>query len=144
MQEVTLQVDIMLLKDRRDVVAAIFGDHMVLPAATSAPVHGFGPPGATVSLRPTWGAEVQTRVGADGRWSAPVQTGARGAGGSMELICGATRRAVEDILFGDVWLASGQSNMEWPLHKCDDAKSAAAAADRNVTFDERFEGRDLH
>lgn len=110
-------------------VAAIFGDHMVLPAATSAPVHGFGPPGATVSLRPSWGAEVQARVGANGRWSAPVQTGARGAGGSMELICGATRRAVEDILFGDVWLASGQSNMEWPLHKCDDAKSAAAAAD---------------
>ena len=58
--------------------AAIFGDHMVLPAETSAPIHGFGAPGAEVVASPSWGAAVRAKVGADGRWQLCLATPARG------------------------------------------------------------------
>lgn len=108
--------------------AQIFGDHMVLPASQSVPVHGFGPPGQEVVLQPSWAAEVRTRASRDGRWNAEVRTPARGESGNLVLVCGKERQQVDDILFGDVWLASGQSNMEWRLESCDGAEEAAAAA----------------
>ncbi len=108
--------------------AAIFSSHMVLPAAQSVPVHGFGPRGAQVVLEPSWGGAVRGSVGADGRWRIDVVTPARGASGSMTLTCGALQQKVDDVLFGDVWLASGQSNMEWRLEQCDGASADAAAA----------------
>ena len=68
--------------------AGIFGDHMVLPASTAAPMHGFGPAGAEVVVTPSWGAEVRTKVDADGRWTLKLQTPARGEAGELELTCG--------------------------------------------------------
>ena len=108
--------------------AAIFSSHMVLPAAQSVPVHGFGPRGAPVVLQPSWGDAVRGSVGADGRWRIDVVTPARGASGSVTLTCGALQQKIDDVLFGDVWLASGQSNMEWRLEQCDGADADAAAA----------------
>ncbi len=109
--------------------AAIFGDHMVLPAETSAPIHGFGAPGAEVVASPSWGASVRAKVSADGRWQLRLATPARGDAGRLQLVSGAETQVIEDVLFGDVWLASGQSNMEWKLRQCTGAEEHAAQAD---------------
>lgn len=95
--------------------ASIFGDHMVLPAACEVALRGFGPADATVRVEPSWGDAVTAVVAADGRWQVRLRTGARGEGGNIALACGAAKASVEDVLFGDVWLASGQSNMEMTL-----------------------------
>ena len=110
--------------------SAIFGDHMVLPASTSSPLHGFGVVGAEVLVEPSWGEAVRAQVGADGRWKLTLPAGgARGQRGSIALSSGAARQAITDIVFGDVWLASGQSNMEWKVRQCDGADEAVAGAD---------------
>ena len=109
--------------------AAIFGDHMVLPASAPAPLHGFGVAGAEVVVTPSWGSAVRAKVGVDGRWQLTLPAGgARGKQGSITLTSGGVRQTIDDILFGDVWLASGQSNMEWKLRQCMDAEAAAEAA----------------
>ena len=109
--------------------AGVFGDHMVMPAGTVAPMHGFGPSGAEVVAKPSWGAPVKARVDDRGRWSLQLPTPARGERGAVELVCGDASQQLRDVLFGDVWLASGQSNMEWRLSQCDGAAEAAAGAD---------------
>ncbi|MCB9878421.1 MAG: hypothetical protein H6835_12550 [Planctomycetes bacterium] len=96
-------------------VAPLFGSHMVLPAARAVAIHGFGTAGAEVTVEPSWGAPVRGLVRGDGRWSLDVETPANGEHGALRLTCGAAAIALDDVLFGDVWLASGQSNMEMPV-----------------------------
>ncbi|HEU4420429.1 MAG TPA: sialate O-acetylesterase, partial [Planctomycetota bacterium] len=93
----------------------IFGDHMVLPAASTVPIGGVGAPGASVEVKGSWGAVAGTRVGVDGRWSCDLSTPARGGPFELVLRCGADEKTLRDVLAGDVWLCSGQSNMVMPL-----------------------------
>lgn len=107
-------------------LAGVFGDHMVLQRGAPVPVWGSAVPGATVrvTLR---GATRSARAAADGRWR--VQLPAAPAGGPHDLIVQAGQRLVlRDVLVGDVWLCSGQSNMEWPLAQSQDAEREVTAA----------------
>lgn len=96
-------------------VPALFGDHMVLQRDCRVPVWGTAAPGATVRVAIA-GRTVRTRAGDDGRWSvtlAPLTVGP-----PLEMVVagdtGDTLR-MRDVLVGEVWLASGQSNMEMPV-----------------------------
>jgi sialate O-acetylesterase len=93
----------------------IFGDHMVLPAASCVPISGVGAPGAYVEVKGSWGAAAQTRVDAAGRWSCDLATPPRGGPFEVVLRSGADETNLRDVLAGDVWLCSGQSNMVMPL-----------------------------
>tara|TARA_R110002072_G_scaffold228234_12_gene385422 strand:+ start:72319 stop:74277 length:1959 start_codon:yes stop_codon:yes gene_type:complete len=93
-------------------VAPLFGDHMVLPPETAVLVHGHGPAEQAVAVVPSWGAAANTRVAADGRWQAEIKTPKRGVSASLRVRCGEEQILIKDVLIGDVWLASGQSNME--------------------------------
>jgi len=104
-------------------------DAASLPASQAVPLHGFGPPGLEVVAKPSWAAPVRSRVRENGRWRLELKTPARGESGTIELVCGKASQVLDDVVFGDVWLASGQSNMEWKLASCDGAEQAAAAAD---------------
>jgi sialate O-acetylesterase len=91
----------------------IFGDSMVLQR--DAPIHvwGWASPGEAVTVKLD-AATAKYTADALGRWT--VQLPAHAAGGPFDLtVTGKTTVAVHDILIGDVWLASGQSNMEMPL-----------------------------
>ncbi len=113
----------------------LFGDHMVLPAACEVPVRGFGPADARVEIAASWGASGTGVVGEDGRWLIGLQTPGVPPAGSdagpfeVTLRCGETVVVLRDVLIGDVWLAAGQSNMEWKLPATDDAERTIAAAD---------------
>jgi len=106
---------------RADVrLAAIFSDHMVLQRDRPLPVWGWGEPGENV--RVVLGNEsADTIVSEDGRWQCTLgsQSVSRDA---MDLIVSASNEIrIRDVLLGDVWLCSGQSNMEWALGGCDAA-----------------------
>src|SRR5690606_22165521 len=70
-------------------------------------------------------------AGEDGTWSVNLPTG--GAGGPYTLsisgdASGGETKVLSDVLLGDVWLCSGQSNMEWPLTATENAGEAIASA----------------
>lgn len=98
----------------------LFGDHMVLPAASKVPCWGRGVPGAAVEVTASWGETRQAVVDADGRWRCELPTVARGGPHTLTLRCGAVEHRCDDVLLGDVWLGSGQSNMEMPVAPSDD------------------------
>ena len=93
----------------------IFSDHAVFQQGSTQPVWGWGKPGASVELQ--WdGNSFKTKVQADGSWRVNLPTAlADGAARTLTVKSGKERLAVTDIVLGEVWLCSGQSNMEMPL-----------------------------
>ncbi|MBL0151114.1 MAG: sialate O-acetylesterase [Ideonella sp.] len=106
-------------------LAGIFGDHMVLQRDQPVRVWGFAPAGAAVRVG-FRGASRLALADAAGRWRVDLPPGP--AGGPHELTLQG-QVALRDVLLGDVWLCTGQSNMEWTLGQSDGAVEAVAAAD---------------
>jgi len=109
-------------------LAPIFGDHMVLPPEASVPVRGFGPVGAEVLVSPSWAKAARAEVTSDGTWRVDIRTAPRGEQHELVVTCGGDKRHIRDILMGDVWLASGQSNMEMQVRGVYDAEQVARDA----------------
>jgi sialate O-acetylesterase len=117
-----------------DVVPApVFSDGMVLQAGRPIPVFGAAAPGESVAVE-CRGQVKSTTAGPDGRWS--VRLGAAEAGGPFELrIRGENLWTIKNVLFGEVWHASGQSNMAFPLKKALGAKEEIEGATTpNIRF----------
>lgn len=105
-----------------------FGDHMVLPHGVACPVWGTAAPDAEVRVDFA-GQSRRTRADAGGRWRvvlAPVA--AEAAGRVLTASSGGERAILTDVLAGEVWLCSGQSNMDFPLAKAVGGKAEAAKA----------------
>ena len=98
-------------------VAHIFSDHMVLQRESKVPVWGWGDPGKTVTVTPSWygAAPVTAKVAKDGSWRVNVDTGE--AGGPYVLTVKSGKESIHfvDVLLGEVWICAGQSNMEMPI-----------------------------
>ncbi len=93
----------------------IVSSHMVLQQNTEVKIWGWADAGETVKVTGDWlDAEAITTADTDGRWEVRVKTAAAGGPHAM-TIRGENSIRLENILFGEVWLASGQSNMEMPL-----------------------------
>lgn len=94
---------------------AILSDHMVLQRAARVPVWGWAAPNEAVSVR--FGGQARsTRAGLDGRWRVDLDLGsAPQAPGTLVVRGEGNALVVNDVLVGEVWLASGQSNMEKPF-----------------------------
>jgi len=111
-------------------VHPLFSDHMVLQRHAKVPVWGWAAPGTKVTVR--FAGQVKAGVaGADGKWmvhlrSMPASSEAR----AMVITVGDNEQSVtiDDVLVGDVWLCSGQSNMEMGIGLCN-ATSDIASAD---------------
>ncbi len=94
-------------------VPALVGDHMVLQRETTVPIWGWADAGETVTV--TFQDKTYQAVpGEGGKWQLLLPTPAAGGPYTM-IIKGQNTLTIQDILVGDVWLASGQSNMELPL-----------------------------
>lgn len=104
----------------------LFSEGMVLQRDKPVAVWGTGAEGASVTVR-CRGTRADGIV-RDGKWS--VTLPAMSEGGPFELFAasGGVTVIVNDVLFGDVWLSGGQSNMEWRLRDTDGADNAIAAA----------------
>jgi sialate O-acetylesterase len=94
---------------------AIFGDHMVLQQMSDAPIWGTATPGRTVTVIPSW-AKKSYSIKADekGNWKMSVKTPS--AGGPYEISVSDGKAVfLRDVLIGEVWICSGQSNMEMKM-----------------------------
>ncbi len=108
-------------------LAAPAGDGMVLQRDAPVPLRGWAKASARVAVTFA-GDSFVARADAGGAWS--VTLPARAAGGPFDLTVAAAgeRLRVADVLVGDVWLCSGQSNMEWAVDYAADAAAEIAAA----------------
>ena len=103
-------------------LAALFGDHMVLQREAAVSAWGTATPDEVITVE-LGKQKLSTRADKDGKWRvrlAPLKPGA-----PLELtVTGQNKIVLRDVLVGDVWLCSGQSNMDmrvargdryWPL-----------------------------
>ena len=94
----------------------VIGDNMVLQQQTSAALFGKAEPGKTVTVKTSWNKKKVSTVADSqtGKWLLRVQTPS--AGGPYEItISDGEKLVLHDVLIGEVWFASGQSNMEMPV-----------------------------
>jgi len=107
----------------------ILGDHMVLQQKSFAKIWGWAEPEQVVKVTTSWNDKTY-RVVADqeGNWQVSVATGRAGGPYTLTIQADITR-VLEDILLGEVWICSGQSNMEWHLSRAETAKEEIPLSD---------------
>ncbi len=107
----------------------IFGDHMVLQQGTKLPVWGTAAAGEKVTV--TVGTETgSATAGADGKWRVTLAPLPAGTAPVTMTVAGKNTLTFSDVLVGDVWICSGQSNMQFALGGEDNATAALAAANQ--------------
>jgi sialate O-acetylesterase len=106
----------------------IFSDGMVLQRDRQIPMWGTADVGSRIRVEFD-GNTTEAVADNDGRWRLMLPPHAAGGPYRMRIVGADTSRELRDILIGDVWLASGQSNMEWTLSRA--ANGAAEVARAN-------------
>jgi sialate O-acetylesterase len=97
------------------VLPSFFGDNMVLQQQTNAAIWGWAKANSNVSVTTSWNKKkYSAKTGNDGKWKLAVSTPV--AGGPYDItISDGTPLTLYNVLIGEVWLCSGQSNMEMPM-----------------------------
>lgn len=108
-------------------LASPFTDHAVLQRSRPVPIWGHATPGEAITVR-FRGQSHQTVTAADGRWSVALDPMPADAEGRDLFVTGKNTVVLNDVVVGEVWLASGQSNMEFPLNQALHGKDETAAA----------------
>lgn len=94
-----------------------FSDHMVLQRERAAAIWGKADAGAEVTVA-FKGKSATAKAGADGKWRVQIETGAADANGAALTIATGTEKVeIKDVLVGEVWFASGQSNMAYTMNR---------------------------
>jgi sialate O-acetylesterase len=99
--------------------ANVFTDHAVLQRESTVPIWGSAIPDSKVKLKVSWQKRIYSATAdARGRWMVKVPTMKAGGPHSMTVELGNVRQTVNDLVFGEVWVMGGQSNMEWMISWC--------------------------
>ena len=110
-------------------VPNFFGHHMVLQQGGKAKLWGRADTGASVTVS-FKNAQSATKAGHNGKWSVEIGTGmADSKGADLTITSDNHTLTIKDVLVGEVWLASGQSNMAFTVSRSDNATEEIAAAD---------------
>ncbi len=94
---------------------AIFSDNMVLQQNTNVSFWGKADPGENVSVSSSWEETANTKVNEDSIWQTKLKTGKAGGPYEVTIQIGDSTIKYQNVMLGEVWLCSGQSNMEMPL-----------------------------
>ena len=110
----------------------VLGSNMVLQRESEIKLWGWAEPGEEITVICDWiDKELKTKADDKGQWQVSVRTGK--AGGPHALtISGKNSIKLEDVLFGEVWIASGQSNMEMPLKAVSGAYSGIKDFEKEI------------
>jgi sialate O-acetylesterase len=101
-------------------LAAVFTDNMVLQRDMKVPVWGWAPAGQQITVSIA-GSSAKAKADRSGRWM--VKLPQQPAGGPHEMrVSGGGEITLRNILFGDVWICSGQSNMAFAVNRSTDAQ----------------------
>lgn len=105
----------------------VLSDSMVLQRGVRVPVWGRAEPGEAVTV--SFGGQTKrATAGADGRWRVWLDPLRANATPQVLTVAGSNRIELKDVLVGEVWLVSGQSNMQFTLAETREAREAIAAA----------------
>ena len=94
---------------------SLFSDNMVLQQRTVVPIWGKAEPGEKVMVKASWGQKSGTTVKTDSSWEVHLRTVKAGGPFEVTVIVGDSTITYKNVMLGEVWLCSGQSNMEIPL-----------------------------
>ena len=98
-------------------VPHFFSDHMILQRERAAAIWGKADANAEISIT-FKGKSATTKASADGKWRAQIETGAADAeGAALVITTGTDKIEIKDVLVGEVWFASGQSNMFYTMNR---------------------------
>ncbi len=96
-------------------MASLFTDSMVVQQKSAIPIWGEGIPGSNIVVRASWNKGAAAVVRPDGSWDLTLNTPAAGGPYKLEIRHGDSLLVLSNVMVGEVWLCSGQSNMEMPL-----------------------------
>ena len=99
-------------------LSPLFTDHMVLQQKNKNPIWGMAKGGAEIKVTTSWGETAKTRANSNGKWQTKLNTPAYGGPYFIRIESGDDQIQLKEVLIGEVWLASGQSNMEWKMNHC--------------------------
>ena len=101
-------------------LSPVFSDHMVLQQKTKVAFWGKSKPNALITVTGSWRENNSALADNDGNWKVKLLTPS--AGGPYEVEIKTSQQSIKyrDVLIGEVWLASGQSNMGMTLNPSDD------------------------
>ncbi|MDP4269211.1 MAG: sialate O-acetylesterase [Bacteroidota bacterium] len=97
------------------VLPSLFSQHMVLQQKEEVAFWGKSNPETEITIRGSWGETAKSKAANDGKWIAKLRTPGAGGPYKIEISNADTTIVIDDVLIGEVWLASGQSNMEMRL-----------------------------
>lgn len=114
---ITFQVILANLSKKASIeLTSIFSDHIVLQQKTENLIWGKAEPNTNLKIKPSWGNIVNTRSNDKGNWKAKISTPEAGGPYTIEISSKWDRKIINDVMIGEVWLCSGQSNMRMPLN----------------------------
>ncbi|MFN3648883.1 MAG: sialate O-acetylesterase [Armatimonadota bacterium] len=102
----------------------LFSDNMVLQQGKSVPVWGTARDGERVTVR--FGTQTISTTARDGKWMVRLRPLAASSDPQRMTISGDNTLTLNNVLVGEVWICSGQSNMQWPVSLSHDPDSVAA------------------
>lgn len=110
---------------------AIFGDHMVLQQQSEVAIWGWSSPGGEVTVAGSWdNDERKAAVDNAGFWKTTLTTPK--AGGPYRIAVTSNQKIeLDDVMIGEVWVCSGQSNMEWSMTASEDGRAAVDSANES-------------
>lgn len=97
-------------------VNRLFSDHMVLQQQQEVTFWGEYTPNRELTVSASWGEEVSAETDSGGKWEVNIATPEAGGPYSIHIRTKDSTISISDVLVGEVWLASGQSNMEMTLN----------------------------
>ena len=97
------------------ILPSIISDNMVLQHSSEVIIWGKAQKNTEVIIETSWGATAATKVRKDKSWSLKISTGNAGGPYQITIKNWSNARVINDVFLGEVWLASGQSNMEMPV-----------------------------
>lgn len=106
-------------QDKNDTISlqltSLFSDHMVLQQKSNVKFWGTDKPNNEITISTSWENETKTIVDINGHWNVSIGTPSAGGPFKIEIKSNQHKIVLNDIMIGEVWLASGQSNMEMTL-----------------------------
>jgi sialate O-acetylesterase len=94
---------------------SLIGDNMLLQQKTAVKIWGKANPGRKITVSGSWKSNGEAVAGKDGKWSVNLTTPEAGGPYTIDIKCSDTTITIKNVLIGEVWFCSGQSNMEMPL-----------------------------
>lgn len=109
------------------IVSKAFGDHMVLQQGAPIRVWGTGDPGESISVS-LGGKTAKATTTKEGSWRVDLPSLTANGKSHTMTVKGKNTIEIKDVLLGEVWICSGQSNMEWAVNRSLNPKEEIAAA----------------